>query len=86
MINWEAKGNGVYDKKEGGIVAEVFGFKKVENRARLIAAAPNLLDALQDLFDDWVTLTEQDYNGGDADVKRIQSKVERALRKAKGGV
>ena len=47
---------------------------------RLKAVNAQSLAALQSLFDDWLTLTEQDYNEGNADVQKIDRQTRAALK------
>jgi hypothetical protein len=50
--------------------------------ARLFAAAPALLSALKDLFDDWQTLTSLDYAEGNEDVIRLTDAAAAAMAAA----
>jgi hypothetical protein len=50
--------------------------------AALIAAAPDMYEALQDLWDDWLTLTEVDAD--DPDVIKLTEQTMNALAKARG--
>jgi hypothetical protein len=52
--------------------------------AQLIAAAPDLLAALRNLFDDWVTLVGEDLREENDDVKRIWDSCEAAITQAQG--
>jgi hypothetical protein len=52
--------------------------------ARLIASAPDLLDALEEIFHDWITLVGEDLREENEDVSRIWEKCEIVLAKAKG--
>ena len=54
-----------------------------EANARLIAAAPELLDALKLLFEDWVTLVGDDCEDNEV-VRRIWQACQDALTKATG--
>jgi hypothetical protein len=54
-----------------------------EQAARLIAAAPELLDALKLLFEDWVTLVGDDREDNE-DVRCIWQACQDALTKATG--
>lgn len=52
--------------------------------ARLIAAAPELLDALKSLFADWVTLVGEDLKEQSDDVALLWKCCEAAIAKAEG--
>jgi geranylgeranyl pyrophosphate synthase len=58
-------------------------YKDAEANARLIAAAPELLDTLKLLFEDWVTLVGDDCEDNE-DVRRIWQACQDALTKATG--
>lgn len=51
---------------------------------QLEKAAPDMLTALRDLFNDWVTLVGEDLREGNDDVKRIWDSCEAVLDKAEG--
>jgi hypothetical protein len=62
---------------------QIAGAVPSESDARLIAAAPELLDALKLLFEDWVTLVGDDCEDNE-DVRRIWQACQDALTKATG--
>jgi hypothetical protein len=53
--------------------------------ASLIAAAPELLEALESLFDDWLTLVDIDLDEENPDCLAIEANTRAAITKAKGG-
>jgi hypothetical protein len=55
-----------------------------EANARLIAAAPELLDALKSLFADWVTLVGEDLKEQSDDVSLLWKHCEETISKAEG--
>jgi hypothetical protein len=62
---------------------QIAGAVPSESDARLIAAAPELLDALKLLFEDWVTLVGDDCEDNE-DVRRIWQACQDALTKVTG--
>jgi hypothetical protein len=62
---------------------QIAGAVPSESDARLIAAAPELLDTLKLLFEDWVTLVGDDCEDNE-DVRRIWQASQDALTKATG--
>jgi geranylgeranyl pyrophosphate synthase len=62
---------------------QIAGAVPSESDARLIAAAPELLDTLKLLFEDWVTLVGDDCEDNE-DVRRIWQACQDALTKATG--
>lgn len=60
--------------------------EEIAANAHFIAAAPELLDALQDLFDDWLTLVGIDLNEENPDCLALEKKVWAALVAARGEV
>lgn len=74
--------------KDGLILARVFKFEKdpetADYNAHLIAAAPELLDALQLLFEDWKTLVGEDLKENNSDVLNLWNKTIAAITKATG--
>jgi geranylgeranyl pyrophosphate synthase len=62
---------------------QIAGAVPSESDARLIAAAPELLDTLKLLFEDWVTLVGDDCEDNE-DVRRIWQACKDALTKATG--
>lgn len=69
-----------------GLAAEVYGEdgEGLAN-ARLIAAAPDLLEALKSLFADWVTLVGDDLKEQSDDVSLLWASCEKAIAKAEKG-
>lgn len=57
---------------------------EMDANARLIAAAPELLDALQLLFEDWKTLVGEDLKENNSDVLNLWNKTIAAITKATG--
>lgn len=61
---------------------------QVDADATFIVCAVNahegLVEALQLLFEDWQTLTNQDYNEGNKDVEQLDRKARAALAQARG--
>jgi len=55
---------------------------KIEANARSIAVASELLAACKDLFDDWLTLVEQDLNDKDVTCLRIYNRIRAAVKNA----
>jgi hypothetical protein len=65
--------------------SQILSRKEARESVEYIAKSCNnhkeLVDVLRELFEDWQTLTEQDYNEGNEDVLKLQIKVRAALEK-----
>ena len=55
-----------------------------EEQEKLVAAAPELLEALQLLFEDWKTLVGEDLKENNSDVLNLWNKTIAAIAKATG--
>lgn len=84
-IEYETEGGEPYDdgvridSPEGPVA-----FNVIDCSAHLIAAAPELLDALKSLFADWVTLVGEDLKEQSDDVALLWRCCEDAIAKAEG--